>query len=563
MTFKDFEYQRITLAQIEAFYQEKLPLLKEAADTATFMQLFNEINQYRGHVMTMATLCSIRHSIDTADQFYDQENDYWDALLPNVQVYETEFMAVCLDTPLKEELPIPATFFKLAENARRAFSPAIVADLQEENRLSSEYDKLKASAKIVYDGVTYNLASIAPKLMDPSRQVRKEAFGAVCTFYAENEERFDELYDQLVKVRDRIAKKLGFKSFTELGYVRMNRLDYDQDMVAQYRKEILKTIVPLVDEINAQQAARIGVDKLACYDLSYQFKTGNPTPKGDVDELVAAALKMYTEMSDVTGSFFKEMVDKQLFDLPTRPNKQMGGYCTDLFDYKLPFVFSNFNNTAGDVDVLTHETGHALQSYLTLKTVDIPDVAFPTYESCEIHSMSMEFFAHPWMELFFGEDKDKYIYYHITSALTFLPYGVLVDHFQHEVYDHPEMSKEQRKATWRKLEKMYKPYADYEEFPILEKGAYFYRQGHIFASPFYYIDYTLAQVCALQFYVRMLKKDEKAFADYLQLCRLGGTQSFLELVKTAGLKSPFEEGCLNEVAATMMEQLSSIDARNF
>ena len=202
MTFKDFEYQRITLAQIEAFYQEKLPLLKEAADTATFMQLFNEINQYRGHVMTMATLCSIRHSIDTADQFYDQENDYWDALLPNVQVYETEFMAACLDTPLKEELPIPATFFKLAENARRAFSPAIVADLQEENRLSSEYDKLKASAKIVYDGVTYNLASIAPKLMDPSRQVRKEAFDAVCAFYAENEERFDELYDQFLSVRD-------------------------------------------------------------------------------------------------------------------------------------------------------------------------------------------------------------------------------------------------------------------------------------------------------------------------------------------------------------------------
>lgn len=558
MKFSDFRYERIPFEDIRAFFENKLPELKNAGSAEEFMKCFKEINVYRGHVMTMMTLCSIRHTINTADEFYDKENDYWDNTGPEIQEYETEFMSACLDSGYRGQVDIPETFFMMAENARRSFSPEIIGDLQEENRLSTEYGRLKASAKIVFDGETYNLASIAPKLSDPDRDTRKRAAEAVCAYYEENEEKFDDIYDQLVKVRDVIAKKLGFASFTELGYVRMNRFDYNAAMVAKYREQILKTIVPLVDMINARQAKRIGVDELKFYDLSYEFKGGNPTPKGSADELVQAALKMYSEMSEETGEFFKTMVDMELFDLPTRPNKEMGGYCTDMFDYRLPFIFSNFNGTAGDVDVLTHEAGHAFQSYLTLKEVDIPDVAFPTYESCEIHSMSMEFFAHPWLELFFREDTKKYYYYHIASALSFLPYGVLVDHFQHEVYDHPEMSKEERKATWRRLEKMYKPYSDYEGFPLLERGGYFYRQGHIFSSPFYYIDYTLAQVCALQFYTRMLKKDENAWSDYIHLCRLGGTKSFVSLVKEAGLISPFEEGCLDEVAGTMKLELDKI-----
>lgn len=563
MQFKDFKYERVKFEDIKAFYKEHLDNLKNTKNANEFMEEFKTINKYRAHYLTMSSISSIHHTIDTSDKFYDEENNYLDEVSPKIQEYETEFMNICLNTPFRKELNIPKTFFMLAENANKEFSKEIIEDLQEENRLVSEYGKLKASAKIDFDGKIYNLSSIAIKLSDSNRDIRKKAYSAINKFYSDNEDKFDDIFDSLVKVRDRIAKKLGYKNFTELGYIRMNRFDYDENMVKKYREEVLKVIVPLSNEIYKRQAKRLGLENLECFDIPYEFKTGNPKPIGDDKVLLKAAQKMYSEMSDVTKEFFNIMVDTNLFDLPTRPNKEMGGYCTELYDYKLPFIFSNFNGTAGDVNVLTHETGHALQGYLSMKEIDTPDVCFPTLETCEIHSMSMEFFAHPWLNLFFGKDEQKYIYHHITDSLTFLPYGVLVDHFQHEVYNNPNMSKEERKKCFAKLEKLYKPHISYEGFDLLEKGGWFYRQNHIFSSPFYYIDYTLAGVCALQFYTRVLNNDENAWNDYLNICKVGGTKSFLETVKLAGLKSPFIEGCLDEVAKTMRKKLSEINDLDF
>ena len=559
MKFSEFKYERLDIKEIGSTMSNYINDLQEAKDVNSFMKLFKEVNAYRGHIQTMMTLCSIRHTVDTSDKFYDEEQNYWDNTTPLIQQYEVEFAKACLNTPLRSELPIPEVFFKLAENSLKCFDPCIIEELQEENRLTSEYGKLKASAKIEFEGNTYNLASIVPFMLSNDREIRKKAFAAGTKFYEDNEDKFDDIYDGLVKVRDKMAKKLGYKNFTELGYIRMNRFDYDEKMVADYRNQVLKYVTPIISKLKVKQAKRLGLEKLEPYDHVYDFNTGNPTPKGKEKELVEAASKMYKEMSKETDDFFTMMKDMELFDLSTKPNKQMGGYTTSIMDYKVPFIFSNFNGTSGDVDVLTHEAGHAFQGYLTSFENDIPDLAFPTMESCEIHSMSMEFFAHPWMELFFKEDTEKYYYSHISSTLTFLPYGVLVDHFQHEVYNHPEMTKEERKATFRRLEKMYKPEADYLEFPVLEKGGYFYRQGHIFESPFYYIDYTLAQVCALQFYKRMLEKDESCWKDYVHLCKLGGTKSFLNLVKEANLTSPFEEGCLESIVNRIYQELDKID----
>ena len=559
MKFSEFKYEHLDEDYLKKSYLEGIEKLKKAQNPEDFMKAFKEINVFRGHVSSMQTICSIRHTINTADEYYDQENNYWDNVSPILQEYEVEISKTVLECEFKDQLDIPQTYFKLAEFAMKSFSPEIIEDMQEENRLASEYGKLKASAKIEFEGEIYNLASISSKMLDDDREVRRKATIAFNNFYQENEDKFDDIYDKLVKVRDKMAKKLGYKNFTQLGYLRMNRLDYDEKMVENYRNQVIKDIVPITLKIREKQAKRLGLEKLACYDLDYNFVSGNPKPHGSLEELVQAALKMYTEMSSETADFFKMMVDQELFDLPTRPNKEMGGYCTDIFDYHVPFIFSNANGTSGDVDTLTHEAGHAFQSYCSMKNIDIPEMTFGTMETCEIHSMSMEFFAHPWTKLFFKEDDDKYHYLHIADCLIFLPYGCLVDHFQHEVYNHPEMSKEERKQTWRRLEKIYKPYADYEGFEILEKGGYFYRQGHIFQSPFYYIDYTLAQVCALQFYGRVLDNDEKAWEDYVKICGLGGTKSFVEQVKIANLKVPFEDGCLHDIAKKMENELDKID----
>ena len=563
MKFSEFKYERLNYEDMKNEFEGLLGTLKAAETPEAFMEAFEKINVFRGHVSSMQTLCSIHHSIDTSDEFYDKENEYWDNTMPLLQVYEVELAKFMLENKFREKLDIPKAYYLSLENTLKSFSPEIISDMQEENRLATEYGKLKSSAKIEFNGEVYNLASIAPLMNDDDREVRKQATIAYNRFFEENEAKFDEIYDKLVKVRDRMAKKLGYENFTPLGYIRMNRLDYDKDMVKNYRDQVIEDIVPLTVELREKQAKRIGVDSLKCYDIGYNFKTGNPKPHGSIDELVKAALQMYTEMSEETAEFFRMMVDGQLFDLPTRPNKEMGGYCTGIYDYKVPFIFANANGTSGDVDVLTHEAGHAFQAFCTLKTVTIPDLSFPTMESAEIDSMSMEFFAHPWSHLFFKEEAEKYHYFHIADALKFLPYGCLVDHFQHEVYDHPEMTPEERKACFRRLEKIYKPDVDYEGFDLLERGGFFYRQGHIFQSPFYYIDYTLAQVCALQFYVRMLKKDPDAWKDYVHICGLGGTRTFTEIVKEAHLKVPFEDGCLKEVSAKMKEELSSYDDARF
>ena len=553
------EYKRLEFEDLKKEFEERLQEMTDAKDKDEYLAAFKKLNVLRGHIYTMRTISYIRHSINTADEYYDKENEYWDNTMPLLEAYEVQLGKILLNSPFRKEVDIPETLYKTFENTLKSFDEKIIEDLQEENRLATEYGKLKSSAKIEFDGEVYNLASIAPLMSDDDREVRRRATIAYNKFFEENEDKFDEIYDKLVKVRDRMAKKLGYENFTPLGYIRMNRLDYDQDMVRNYRDQVIADIVPLTVELRKKQARRIGVDKLECYDLNYSFKSGNPKPHGTLDELVEAALKMYTEMSPETGEFFKMMVDNEMFDLPTRPNKEMGGYCDGVFDYKMPFIFANSNGTADDVDTLTHEAGHAFQAFCTFKNVDIPDLCFPTMESAEIDSMSMEFFAHPYSEYFFKEDTQKYHYDHIASSLIFLPYGCLVDHFQHEVYNHPEMTPEQRKETWRRLEKIYKPDVEYNGFDLLERGGFFYRQGHIFQSPFYYIDYTLAQVCALQFFVRMLKNDENAWKDYVHICGLGGTKSFVEIVREANLKVPFEQGCLKEVAAVMKQELDKIN----
>ena len=563
MKFSEFSYEHLDFEDLKKEYEEKLDALRNSKDAASFMEVFHELSTFRGHIDSMRAICSVRHTIDTSDVYYDKENEYWDQTSPLLQEYEVELARIMLESPFRKETDIPEAYYLSLENQLKSFSPEIIEDMQEENSLVTEYGKLKASAKIEFEGETYNLASIALKLNDDDRETRKNATIAYNRFFEENEEKFDEIYDRLVKIRDRMARKLGFENFIPLGYLRMNRLDYDQNMVKNYRDQVIADIVPLTVELREKQAKRIGVDRLECYDLGYNFKTGNPKPHGTLDELVDAALKMYKEMSPETGDFFQTMVDQELFDLPTRPNKEMGGYCTGFYDYKVPFIFANANGTSGDVDVLTHEAGHAFQAYCSFKNVTIPDLMFPTMESAEIDSMSMEFFAHPWSHLFFKEEAEKYHYFHISDCLKFLPYGCLVDHFQHEVYEHPQMTPAERKACWRRLEKIYKPDVNYDGFDLLERGGFFFRQNHIFQVPFYYIDYTLAQVCALQFFVRMLKKDENCWKDYVHICCLGGTKTFTQIVKEANLIVPFEEGCLKEVSVRMKEELDKVDDSQF
>lgn len=559
MTFKEYEYKRPDMAHLEKEFDAALAVFKEAKDADSQIQAMKTINRLRNNFETQAVLVEIRHSVDTTDAFYEEENNYIDEIRPVAEGLVSKYYEALLASPFKKELEAVygKQVFRIAEMILKTFKPEIIEDLQQENKLSSQYVKLRASSKIQFDGEERNLSQMEPYMQSPDQSVRRDAQEAVTKFFEENEDAFDKNYDELVKVRTRIAHKLGFKNFVELGYARLMRSDYGAAMAANYRQQVYEELVPVATELRKRQAGRLGLTDLKYYDEPLDFLSGNATPKGEPEWIMNHGKDMYKELSTETDEFFNFMVDNDLMDLVAKKGKAGGGYCTFINDYKAPYIFSNFNGTAGDVDVLTHEAGHAFQVYSS-RNYELPEYIWPTLEACEIHSMSMEFFAWPWMERFFQHETDKYKFAHLSGALLFIPYGVTVDEFQHFVYEQPEATPEERKAKWREIEKKYLPHRDYEDNAFMERGGFWFKQGHIFMNPFYYIDYTLAQVCAFEFWAKSRTDKETAWSDYLRLCQAGGSKSFLELVELANLNNPFVDGTIKKIVAPIQDYLNTV-----
>lgn len=559
MKFSEFKYERPDLDKVKKSLEEQLELINTGKDLKTEIKAAYNIFKINDDLGTQSVLVSIRNSIDTTDEFYEKEQEFFDENGPVLREYEQMFIEKLLDSPHRDGLvkEFGSLIFQRGELARKTFKPEIIPDLQLENKLSTEYSKLQASAKIPFKGEIYNLSQMAPFLQDLDRETRHQAQLAVSKFFADNEAQFDRIYDDMVKVRTKIAKELGYKNFVQLGYDRFGRTDYNAKDVKEYRDQIYEDIVPLVNDLTKRKAKRLGIENPKSYDLALSFLSGNPTPKGDRAWQVERAKKMYDEMSAETSKFFNFMLEKELLDLDAKAGKQGGGYCTYIPNHNAPFIFANFNGTSHDVDVLTHEAGHAFQVYSSRD--QIPEYRWPTMEAAEIHSMSMEFLAWPWIDQFFIQDTPKYKFSHLAGAVSFLPYGVSVDEFQHEVYEKPEMTPDERKATWRRIEKKYLPFKDYGDDAFMEKGTYWFRQGHIFGAPFYYIDYTLAQVCAFQYWIKSQEDHAKALDSYIKLCKLGGSKSFLGLVEEAKLKNPFKKGTVKEIVKPIRAYLDSVD----
>ncbi|NJC28154.1 M3 family oligoendopeptidase [Neolewinella antarctica] len=559
LTFPEFPYERPDLAFQEKAFRAVLAELKTAAGLNDAIAAVEQIDVIRSGVDTASNISYVRHSIDTKDEFYKAEKEWFDEQLPATEAWRTDYYRALITSEHRAALQahFGDQLFKTAELSINTFKPEIVEGLQTENKTYSKYMQMKGGAKIDLDGEDYNLSSITPVEQDNDRDRRKQASTAKWGWYAKNREEIEDVYDELVKIRTEMATKLGYENFTQLGYDRMNRTDYGPAEIAVFRNEVKKHIVPLAQELYKQQTARIGVDRLHFYDTAFQFPDGNPKPQGEMADTVDAARKLYDGLSKETGAFFRLLEDRQLMDLAAKDGKATGGYCIYINDYGAPYIFSNFNGTSHDVDVLTHEFGHAFQVYSSRFQKPM-EYNWPTFDAAEIHSMSMEFFAYPGVPDFFGPDAEKYYYSHLAGAIRFLPYGCAVDEFQHLVYENPTWSPAERNAAWKKLEAEYLPHLDYSDMPHLNDGTFWQGQLHIFGMPFYYIDYCLAQICAFQFWLKDRKDHESAWADYARLCTAGGSKSFLGLVELANLENPFEPGVMEKITGVIKEQLRSL-----
>ncbi len=556
VSFPDFQYQRPDLDRLEAAFQAVLEELKTAETLSDASAAVEQIDAIRASVATAYNIGYIRYSINTRDEFYRAEKDWFDEHLPRTEQWRVDYYRALLDSPHREALEqhFGPQLFDSAKVSINTFRPEILEELQAVNKLSSEFTQLRGGAEIELDGKTYNLSSIAPLEQVPDREKRKEASTAKWDWFAGHRERFEAIYAKMVKLRTEMAHKLDYANYVGLGYANMNRTDYGPDEVANFRRQIREYIVPIAQRLYEKQRERLGVERLHYYDLGFRFPDGNPKPQGSPAEIVAHADKMYKELSPDTGEFFQYLQDAKLMDLEAKDGKAPGGYCTFINEYQAPYIFSNFNGTSHDIDVLTHEFGHAFQVYSSRNQRPM-EYNWPTFDAAEIHSMSMEFFTYPWMEGFFGPDTEKYYFSHVAGSFRFLPYGCAVDEFQHRVYENPDLDNAGRNAVWKEMEASYLPHLDYSDNDHLTAGTFWQSQGHIFSVPFYYIDYCLAQICAFQFFLKDEKDHASAWADYVRLCKAGGSRSFLQLVELAGLENPFEDGVVEKIANRMRERL--------
>ena len=562
MTFSEIQYERIDLDALKA----ELAALTERLCTARSFEeaeaAFLVMNDLDGRTMrTMRTVAQIRRDIDTRNEFYDGEMKFYNRELPKVQPLKQAWTDALLRSPFRGKLEEKYGEVALlnAELANRTFKPEIVEDLQKENELVSRYTKLIASAQIPFDGKTCTISQMEPYKLSTDDEKRRAAWKAEGKWFKSNGKELDAIYDELVALRHGMAIKLGHKSYTPLGYDRMQRNCYTERDVETFRKAVQDYVVPLCKRIYMEQAKRMGFEfPLSFADKDLAFRSGNPRPVGDADAVLAAGTKFYSELSPETKEFWNGMMEKQMMDVCSRPGKAMGGYCTGVYAAKSPFIFANFNGTAHDVKVITHEAGHAFAFHVNRDRVPSESMT-PSLEGCEVHSMAMEFFAEDWAEDFFGADGDKFRYTHLAERLCFIPYGTMVDHFQHVIYEYPEFGPKERHMVWQELMGLYMPWVRPDDILFYGEGKAWQRQAHIYKRPFYYIDYCLAQTVALQFWAMLRENRDAAWKTYMDYTKLGGSMVFTDLLAAAGLRSPFDPACLKEIAVKAKEYLDNFD----
>ena len=560
--FSEMKYERPDMDAVKAEIARLVAAFRACGSYEEARELFIEKDRLERHVDSMATLANIRHSIDTRDGFYDNEASFWDSMMPELEEAFHAWTLAMLESPYRKEFAeeFGGVIFTNAEIEEKSFDPSIVPLMQEENALTTEYSKLLAGAQISFRGGVYTIAQLGKFKTDADDELRLEAWKAEGGWYRDNQAKLDEIYDRLVKLRHEMSQRLGLRDAVELGYCRMMRNCYDRGDVEKFRGAVVKYLVPLADSVKRAQAERTGAEyPMSFSDAALIFRSGNPRPAGSADDIIEAGRRFYDSMSPETSRFFRMMLESGCMDLLAKEGKRGGGYCTAIYDYGTPFIFANFNGTAGDVETVTHEAGHAFASWVNRERVPVSAV-WPTYEACEVHSMSMEFFAWKSAEDFFGKDAKKFLYSHLAGALTFIPYGTMVDHFQHSVYEHPGMSPAERHAEWKRLLGIYMPWIKLDgEIPFYSEGMGWQRQHHIYVSPFYYIDYCLAQTVALGFWAMIQDDPDAAWDRYMAYTGQGGSDVFTGLLEKAGLGSPFDEATLRGVCEKAGKWLASYD----
>ena len=518
--FSALEYKRPDLETRRAKLAQWKAAVWQAENYEALRSLIFEIDHESCELFTQYSIAHIRHTLDTRDEFYEAEINYLQDTLPTLSGDEVALSEAIAASPFRADIEreFGKQYFVSMDLQKKLFCEANIPLRQQESRLTNEYQKIMATAEIAFDGKTLNLYGVQKYFEHPDRRVRAAAVKAYSKFYEDNEPRLEEIWSELIRIRNQMGRNLGYENYIPVGYLEQGRTDYGEKEVASFREQVRTVLVPFCQKLYDAQAKRLGIDHVMWYDEKMVFPDGNAEPAGDDAFMVRTAQKMYHEISPETGEFIDFMIDHELMDLQNKPGKASTGY-------------------------------------MAMRSQPIADFYSESTDIAEIHSMSMEQFAYPYAEWFFGDQADKFRFAHLQEALTFVPFGVAVDEFQHICYAHPEMTPKERTYQWHLLEEKYMPWRRYEDDAFMERGGYWYHKLHIYLYPFYYINYTLTTMGAMEFKKKYAENRDAAWQDYLKLCKTGGSRSYLETLRYANLANPFEPGSVERACGYAEEIL--------
>lgn len=557
MKFSEMPYVRPDMDKVKTELSACAEKIRTADSVEAQIAAFDEASELSKDLMTTSSIAYVRNTINTADEFYDAEREFFDQAGPELEESLQAINIALLDSPYRKELEAHygSLLFKNLEISRRSFKPELIPLMQEASKLEARYQKLYAGLTVEFDGQTMPLPMLGKYKESPDRAVRRAAFEAEGKVFDANREELDEIYDKLVKNRNAQGRMLGYDNYIQLGYDRLGRNCYGAKELQEFRDQIAMDLVPIIAEVKEAQRKRIGVDRLCIYDDKFRFPDGNAKPEGTAEEILTAGKAMYQDLSPETKEFIEAMFDGGMFDVLSRDGKAPGGYCTSFPTYKMPFIFSNFNGTSDDVDVLTHEAGHAFAFYRAMHSDIDPNLQEPTIEACECHSMSMEFLTQDYHKNFFGKNTAKYELAHCEDSLDFIPYGCMIDEFQHRMYENENLTPAERNAVWEELEHKYRPWLDMDNLPFYGRYSHWQWKLHVYLHPLYYIDYCMAQTVAFQLWTLSLKDKDAAWKKYLAFVDAAGTKTFAELCHSAGLRVPYEQGTIRDIGAGIRDWL--------
>lgn len=550
---------------VEALYADAIERVEQAQSGDDVLEVVLEHNELVRRVSELVTLTMIRHTQDTTDERYAEDQKWVDENRQRFTKLAVDFSEAVYASPFKDyiEERIGHMYFARIEKNKKTFCEENIPLRQRETELVNEYQSIMDTCQSVVDGQPRPFWELQGLLSHEDRNIRKEAFKAFSGFLSENEEKMERIWDELIKVRNEIGRNLGFENFVPVGYLERERLDYGREEIAKFRKQVEEEVVPLCNELFEAQAKRLGIDHVMAYDENVIFPDGNARPAGDREYMMGQIIEMLREMSPETDEFITFILDHELIDYKSRPGKAATEYSTMLSSRKAPFLFEHFDGSPGDVQYLTEGLGHAFASYRASRKQPLEEYYASSSDITEIHAMSMVQFANKFADRLFGEDAWKYEFGNLQYFMTFIPFGVAVDEFQHICYDNPDMTPKERTYEWHKLEEKYMPWRRYEEDDeFMRRGGYWYHKIHFFSHPLYYIEYSLATVNAMEMYKKYIERPGTAWKEYLELTDVGGSKNCLEILELAKLTPAYKDGAVKESISYVKSILEDYMAKN-